>query len=113
MQPAFRRKTDRTTADSLAWVIFVPLTAVACVAIVALLPPALVLPALSTLLVLAGFAFASGLYLAGHRIDRGPAEAWTTAGALVFLGFAAAIMADGREALAALEQMQVARVAGL
>ena len=66
----------------------------------------LVLPALSLLMVLFGFALAGGLYVAGFRLEQGPAAAWNTAGALVFLGFAAALLTDVDGALAVLEQLE-------
>jgi hypothetical protein len=91
--------------------IFAPLLLAAGVVIAAVLPMPLVLPALSILMVLSGFALASGLHLFRHHMDRGPADAWTIAGALVFLGFAAGILADGEEALTALEHIRMQRVA--
>ncbi|KAB2917790.1 MAG: hypothetical protein F9K29_09070 [Hyphomicrobiaceae bacterium] len=70
------------------------------------LPSPLVLPVLSTLLVVAGFSMAAILYLAGSRIGKMSSPAWQIAGALVFLGFAAAILSDSEQALGLLDKMQ-------
>jgi hypothetical protein len=68
-------------------------------------PVALVLPAMSIAMVVAGFAAAATLYLAGLRMESA-SPAWEVVGSLVFLGFAAAILTDSREALALLEQLE-------
>jgi peptidoglycan/LPS O-acetylase OafA/YrhL len=68
-------------------------------------PMALVLPALSVAMVVAGFAAAATLYLAGSRMESF-SPAWEVAGSLVFLGFAAAILTDTREALALVEEVE-------
>jgi hypothetical protein len=68
-------------------------------------PVALVLPAMSIAMVVAGFAAAATLYLAGSRMESF-SPAWEVAGSLVFFGFAAAILTDSREALALLEQLE-------
>jgi hypothetical protein len=68
-------------------------------------PVALVLPAMSIAMVIAGFAMAATLYLAGSRMESF-SGAWEVAGSLEFLGFAAAILTDTREALALFEQLE-------
>jgi peptidoglycan/LPS O-acetylase OafA/YrhL len=68
-------------------------------------PVALVLPAMSIAMVVAGFATAATLYLAGSRMESF-SPPWEVAGSLVFLGFAAAILTDTREALALFEQLE-------
>ena len=68
-------------------------------------PVALVLPAMSIAMVVAGFAAAATLYLAGSRMESF-SPAWEVAGPLVFLGFAAAILTDTREALALVEEVE-------
>jgi hypothetical protein len=68
-------------------------------------PLVLVLPALSIAMVVAGFATAVTLYLSGSRMESF-SGAWEVAGSLVFLGFAAAILTDTREALALFEQLE-------
>jgi hypothetical protein len=68
-------------------------------------PVTLVLPAMSIAMVVAGFATAAALYLAGSRMESF-SPAWEVAGSLVFLGFAAAILTDSREALALFEQLE-------
>jgi len=70
----------------------------------------LALPLLSMLLIGAGFVVAAALLLFGSRIG-GRNGAWMAAGALVFLGFAAALLSDGPEALAQLERMQAHGIA--
>ncbi len=65
------------------------------------LPQPLLLPALSILFVVVGFGAASGLFLSGYRLQSDH-PGWETSGLLVFLGFAAAILADLPEALTAL-----------
>ena len=69
------------------------------------IPVALVLPAMSVAMVVAGFAAAATLYLAGLRMESF-SPAWEVAGSLVFVGFAAAILTDSREALALFEQLE-------
>jgi hypothetical protein len=68
-------------------------------------PVALVLPAMSVAMVVAGFAAVATLYLAGSRMESF-SPAWEVAGSLVFLGFAAAILTDSREALALFERLE-------
>ena len=46
------------------------------------------------------------LFLAGSRIGKHHKTGWIIAGACVFLGFAAALLSDGPEALAQFERMQ-------
>jgi hypothetical protein len=70
------------------------------------LPVALVLPTMSILMVVAGFIVAAILYLSGSRMGRGSSGAWEVAGALVFLGFAAAILSDDRQAMVLFDQME-------
>lgn len=72
------------------------------------LPWALVMPALATLLVTSGFVLAAGSYIKGQRMDAPDIGAgnYELAGALVFLGFAAALLADAEQALALLEQIE-------
>jgi hypothetical protein len=73
----------------------------------ALLPSPLVLPALAILFVCAGFATAAGLCLSGHRMQPVRHPAWDLAGLLVFMGFAAAILTDVKDALAAFDQLSM------
>jgi hypothetical protein len=75
-------------------------------------PVALVLPAISVVMVVAGFAIAASLYLAGYRMAS-YSQAWEVAGSLVFCGFAAAILTDGREALALFTQLETQGLSAL
>jgi hypothetical protein len=83
--------------------------AVLCAAALAsslLLPAPLVLLATGSALVTIGFAVAAGLLLTGHRMGRDGTAGWEMAAALVFLGFAAALLADAGEALTALAELK-------
>jgi hypothetical protein len=99
--------------ESLAIGLLLPLLVAggAAITLANLLAGPLALPLLSMLLLGAGFVVASALFLAGSRIGKGHKTAWMLAGALVFLGFAAALLSDGPEALAQLERMQAHGIA--
>jgi hypothetical protein len=79
------------------------------------LPGALALPTAGAVLLMAGFALAAGAYLSGARMsDRGPmVGSYEIAGALVFLGFSAAMLSDSEQALALLEQVEMRGLAAL
>jgi hypothetical protein len=51
------------------------------------------------------------LLLLGARTGQDRNGAWMLAGALVFLGFAAALLSDGQETLAQIERMQARSIA--
>jgi hypothetical protein len=70
------------------------------------LPEALVLLATGSALVIVGFAVASVLVLAGRRMGRDATTGWDAAAALVFLGFAAALLADTGAALSAFAELR-------
>ena len=75
--------------------------------------PALALPATSLLLLLAGFTVAACAHCTGHgagaEAERvGPKD---VAGALVLLGFAAALLSDAETALASIEHWQIGLIA--
>lgn len=72
----------------------------------------LALPLFSMMLLGAGFTIAAVLYGTGSRIGHGRDGAWLAAAALVFLGFAAALLSDGPGALAQLERMQTLAAVG-
>ena len=91
---------------SLVWVVVSILLGGAAALAATHLPLALVLPALSVLFVLTGFAIAAALWLAGVPISEAREGRWEIAGALVFAGFAAALLSDGEQALALLEQLK-------
>jgi hypothetical protein len=75
--------------------------------IVATQLPAPLIPLVTSIfMVTAGLAIAGGCYLAGSRIGQGSSIAWEIAGALVFLGFAAAMLADDARTLSLLAQME-------
>ena len=109
------RFTDSAASQPAGrWFVSVLLgTPMAALGIATYLPMALVLPALSIVMVVSGFAIAAILYLAGCRMSTGFSPAWEVVGALVFLGFAAAILSDSREALALLDEMETTGRAAL
>src|SRR5262245_24438640 len=77
------------------------------------LPTALILPALSTLLVFSGFGLAVVSYLKGLRTGHVSTDCYTVAGLLVCLGFAAALITDADQTLAFIEEMEAHELAGL
>ena len=91
---------------SLAWaaLAMVPVA----IGLLALLraPAGAVLPVLSTVSVAAGLALASLSYLRGLRLGREGVGPYEVAGALLFVGFAAALMTDTEQAFAVFEQFQ-------
>ena len=101
-------KHDSTT---LGWMLPLLVAGGATITLAKLLAGPLALPLLSLLLLGAGFVVAAALLLAGSRIGQRHKTAWVIAGAFVFLGFAAALLSDGPEALAQLERMQAHGIA--
>lgn len=99
--------------DSAAIGLMLPLFVAggAAIALAKVLAGPLALPLLSLLLLGAGFVVATVLLVMGSRIGKGHKTAWITARALVFLGFAAALVSDGPEALAQFERMQAHGIA--
>ena len=75
-------------------------------------PGGLVLPVLSSLLVATGLVLAGAAYLKGMRIEREWVGPYEIAGALVFVGFAAALMAQTDQALAIFGQIETSSSAG-
>jgi hypothetical protein len=71
-----------------------------------IVPAPLVLLATGSVLALAGFVVAAALLAAGRRMGRDGTVGWDTAAALVFFGFAAALLADTGEALTALADLR-------
>lgn len=101
-------KHDSTT---IGWMLPLIIAGGATIALAKVLAGPLALPLLSLLLLGAGFVVAVALLVAGSRIGKSHKTAWIIAGALVFLGFAAALLSDGPEALALLERMQAHGIA--
>jgi len=97
----------RTAADTSAGRGFLMVLATAlagaCLLLSARVPTPFILPALSVFMVLAGFGMAAVLYLTGARPSRTLSTAWEVVCTLVFLGFAAGILSDAREALVLLD----------
>jgi hypothetical protein len=97
---------ERPAPGSAVWILPSAVVCVAALLLAALLPGALVLPAMSIVLAATGFALAAGLYLTGHRMGRNGTPGWDMAAALVFFGFAAALLTNTGEALAALGELR-------
>lgn len=95
----------------LAWVLPLVVAGVALVAAAKIWAGPLALPLLSMLLIGSGFVLAAALLLFGAHTRQDRNGAWMVAGALVFLGFAAALLSDGHETLAQIERMQARSVA--
>lgn len=76
-------------------------------------PPAgLVLPLMSSLLVVTGLTLAATAYLRGMHVERDWVGPYEVAGALVFVGFAAALMTQTDQALALFGQIEASTSAG-
>lgn len=77
-------------------------------ALTALLPGPLVLPAVSLVLLLAGFGLAAVNRLAPAALPVRHAKRRDLAAVLVFIGFAAAILTDGADALRVMAEIETA-----
>jgi len=75
------------------------------------MPPALALPATSLMLLLAGFTVAACAHWTGHAAEAERLGPKDVAGALVLLGFAAALLSDAETALASIEHWQIGLIA--
>ena len=102
---ATERHADQS-ARSTAWFGLTLLLGAAAIVLSAYLPAPLLLPSMSLLMIGAGLTIAAVSWLAGLRMGRGNHVAWEIAGALVFCGFAAAMLTDKAEALSALAQIE-------
>jgi hypothetical protein len=101
-----RHPHGRVVSSTVGWAVAgAVLFATASLATLAL-PPPLVLLATGSALAVAGLALAAGLFAAGRRMGRDGTVGWDTAAALVFFGFAAALLADTGEALTALAELR-------
>ncbi len=105
-----RVEAVRPSDRSLAWaaLAMVPVA----IGLLALLraPAGAVLPVLSTVSVAAGLALASFAYLRGFRLGREGVGPYEVAGALLFVGFAAALMTDTEQAFAVFEQFEASKL---
>ena len=75
-------------------------------------PGGLVLPLLSSLFVAIGLVLAATAYLRGMHVEREWVGPYEVAGALVFVGFAAALMTQTDQALAIFGQIETSSAAG-
>lgn len=111
-----RTADTRTAAKNdfatLEWMLPLLVAAGAFITLAKLLAGPLALPLISLLTLGTGFGLAIALLLAGSRFAQNRSStAWTIAGALVLLGFAAALLSDGPEALTQIERMQTHGIA--
>ena len=90
-------------APPLGWILPLALGGAALLAAGRLFGGPLVLPALSLVLLTTGFLVAAMFLL---RRKTAAAPVWLLAGALVLLGFAAAVLSDGDGALIALDGLR-------
>ena len=102
---AYPRATADTAGGRCLLVVLAAALAAAWGLLAAQVPMPLILPTLSVCMVLTGFTVAAVLYLAGSRATSTPSAPWEVACALVFLGFAAAILSDGGEAALVLDEI--------
>jgi hypothetical protein len=105
-----RRALPASQAGS-RWLLALAATVLAVPVVHLVVPPALALPAISLLLLLAGFAIAAFAYWTGRTADAERLGPKDVAGALVLLGFAAALLSDAESALATIEQWQIGLIA--
>ena len=98
-----------SAAPNFSWALPIVIVGGALVAAGRLFGGPLALPATSFGLLAAGFVVAASLLLFRRRTGRANREpAWLLAGALVLLGFVAALLSDGDGALIALDGMHAA-----
>jgi hypothetical protein len=101
-----RHPVGRIVPSTVGWTMAgVALCATAALSSL-ILPAPLVLLATGSVLALAGLALAAALYAAGRRMGRDGTVGWDAAGALVFFGFAAALLTDTGEALTVLAELR-------
>jgi hypothetical protein len=103
---AARREAGRVVPGTAGWTVAGAVLCATAALSALLLPAPLVLPATGCALAIAGFAMAAALRLAGRRMGRDATTGWDAAAALVFFGFAAALLADTGEALTALAELR-------
>jgi hypothetical protein len=96
----------RLAPGTAGWTLAGVLLCATALASSLLLPGPLVPLATGSVLVIAGFAVAAALFLAGRRMGRDGTAGWDAAAAMVFLGFAAALLADTGAALTALAELR-------
>jgi hypothetical protein len=93
------------------WLVVLAATVLALPVLHLVLPTALALPAASLLLLFAGFTVAACAYWAGYATEAERLGPKDVAGALVLLGFAAALLSDAEMALATIEQWHIGLIA--
>jgi hypothetical protein len=99
------RVGTESTAPNFSWALPIVVIGGALVAAGRLFGGPLALPAISFGLLAAGFVVAASLLLRRRMAQANAEPAWLLAGALVLLGFVAALLSDGDGALIALDGM--------
>ena len=94
------------------WTIVSFLLAAAAALLVTQVGSALLLPAMGLLMVLTGLVLAAVLWFGGARTQHATL-AWEMAGALVFFGFAALMLSDKADVLAAFNALEAQAIAAL
>jgi len=105
-------RVDQPTSRPLLASVLIVLAALSAMTTLRL-PMALMLPALSTLLVLSGFGLAAASYLSSLRTGHVCTDCNSVAGLLVYLGFAAALLTDAEQTLTFIEEMEAQGLAGM
>jgi hypothetical protein len=91
---------------TLGWSVAGGLLCAAAVFSSLTVPASLVLLATGSVLAVAGFVLAAALLLAGRHMGGNGTAGWDAAAALVFFGFAAALLADTGQAVTALAELR-------
>ena len=102
--------TARRSPAELTWLIPFIVAGGTVLAAAKVLGGPLALPTLSVLLLAAGFLGAGAFYAFGPRARHSFERAPLLAGALVLLGFAAALLSDGDGVLLALDRIHAANI---
>jgi hypothetical protein len=102
---AGRHRAAGLIPSTAGWTIAGVVLCVAAYLNMALLPSALVLPATAIVLAMIGFATAAALYLTGHRMGHEGTTGWDAAASLVFFGFAAALLTNTGDGMAAVNAL--------
>ena len=100
------RQSASRPAPTLGWSVAGGLLCAAAIFSSLTVPAPLALLATGSVLAVAGFVLAAALLFAGRHMGRNGPVGWDAASALVFFGFAAALLADTGAALTALAELR-------
>lgn len=104
-KPPYGSMRPQNAAATAGWVLAAASVPALFIALAQIVSPPLVLPTVALCLVSIGFALASWAWLPNMRQVPVRNRVLDVAAVLVFLGFAASILADGDQAIAALESL--------